>query len=78
MNERIFELAEQALNIVSNKRTLKDGQLERTWDPAAYDEVFAELIVTKCCSIADDWVNNYNDGENYPSERIKEHFGVKQ
>jgi hypothetical protein len=78
MNDRIRELAEQALNTVSNKRMLKDGQLERTWDPHEYDRVFAELIIRECCSIADDWVNNYNDGENYPSERIKEHFGRNQ
>ena len=78
MNERIRELAEQALNIVSNKRTLKDGQLERTWDPHEYDRVFAELIIRECCSIADGWVNNLDDGKNYPSERINQHFGVKE
>jgi hypothetical protein len=75
MNERIFELVEQALNIVSNKRTLKDGQLERTWDPAAFDEVFAELIIKECGK----WVND-NVGlldEEAQADLLK-HFGVKK
>ena len=78
MNERIRELAEQALEIVSNKRMLKDGQLERTWNPHEYDQVFAELIVRECSRIADGWVDNDDNGKNYPSEMIKQHFGVEQ
>ena len=66
MNERIRELAEEA-------------RLLTGWPVGEVEyQKFAELIVRECCSIADDWVNNYNDGENYPSERIKEHFGVKE
>lgn len=66
MNDRIRELAEEA-------------RLLTGWPVGEVEyQKFAELIVRECCSIADDWVNNYNDGENYPSERIKEHFGVKQ
>lgn len=78
MNKRIKELAEQALETVSKKRMPKDCLLDRVWDPHEYDQVFAQLLIKECCSIADDWVNNYNDGENYPSERIKEHFGVEE
>ena len=71
MNERIRTLAEQA-------RLVPEGQPNGS--SPYYDALdnFTRLIVDKCCSIADDWVNNYNDGENYPSERIKEHFGVKE
>ena len=66
MNNRIRKLAEEA-------------RLLTGWPVGEVEyQKFAELIITKCCSIADDWVNNYNDGENYPSERIKEHFGVKE
>jgi len=69
MNERIEKLAEQC-GFRSNPNIYDRNQ--------SFDiEKFAELIVGECSSIADDWVNNYNDGENYPSERIKEHFGVE-
>ena len=74
MNERIKELKNMTL----------DKHFSYTWTTMDYDDMnrfaekFAELIVAECCTIADDWVNNYNDGENYPSERIKEHFGVKE
>ena len=66
MNERIRKLAEEA-------------RLLTGWPVGEVEyQKFAELIIRECCSIADDWVNNYNDGENYPSERIKEHFGRNQ
>lgn len=38
---------------------------------------FAELIIQECCSIADKWVDDTDNGQNYPSEIIKQHFGVK-
>jgi hypothetical protein len=71
MNERIRELAEQALEIVSNKRMLKDGQLERTWNPHEYDQMFAELIVRECAAIA-------LREDHEPSECILRHFGVER
>ena len=77
MNERIRELAEQA-TIKSVSENFTGEKLEIVTPSKERAEKLAELIITKCCSIADDWVNNYNDGENYPSERIKEHFGVKE
>jgi len=77
MNERIRELAEQALDIVSNKRMLKDGQLERTWDPHEYDHVFAELIVRECARIIES-----QDVDPAFRHRMtwamKEKFGVEQ
>jgi len=40
--------------------------------------IFAELIVGECSRIADGWVNDVDNGKNYPSERIKQHFGVER
>ena len=71
MNERIRELSEQALEIVSNKRMLKDGQLERTWNPHEYDQMFVELIVRECAAVA-------LREDHEPSECILRHFGVKE
>jgi hypothetical protein len=71
MNERIRELSEQALESVSNKRMLKYGQLERTWNPHEYDQVFAELIVRECAAIA-------LREDHEPSECILRHFGVER
>lgn len=73
IDERIKQLSEQALNIVSNKRMLKDGQLERTWDPAAYDKAFAELIVRECIAISNDQYFAYE-----AVEALQKHFGVKE
>lgn len=36
----------------------------------------AALLVKECASIADDWVDNTDNGKNYPSEVLKKHFGV--
>jgi len=74
MNERIRELSEQALEIVSNKRLLKYGQLERTWNPDDYNQVFAELIVRECAVIADEPTSQ--PFSSY-GEKIKQHFGVE-
>lgn len=40
-------------------------------------ERFAELIVRECSTIADKWVDDTDNGQNYPSETIKQHFGVE-
>ena len=64
MNERIRELAKEALveHCVSHVRL----------------EKFAELIVRECSRMADRWVDNDDNGKNYPSEMIKKHFGVEE
>ena len=41
-------------------------------------DLFAELIVRECSRIADGWVDNDDDGKNYPSKKIKEYFGVEE
>jgi hypothetical protein len=55
---------------------LKDGQLERTWNPHEYDQVFAELIVRECADIAKHHVMNID--ADFVDEQIREHFGVKE
>ena len=70
MNERIKELEKECWSHRVDG-TLVDGQLH-------FDtKKFAELIVRECSRIADDWVNNEDTGKNYPSDKIKQHFGVK-
>ena len=74
MNQQIRELAGRAL----------DKVVPYTWTTLDYDEIqklqeyFAELIVQECSRIADDWVNNEDNGKNYPSDKIKQHFGVEE
>jgi hypothetical protein len=71
MNERIKELEKECWSHRVDG-TLVDGQLH-------FDtKKFAELIVQECSRIADDWVNNEDNGKNYPSDKIKQHFGVKE
>jgi len=65
MNERIEELKNQATDEIMGLRIVNHHR-------------FAEFIVARCCSIADAWVINEDNGKNYPSERIKEYFGVKE
>ena len=60
MNERIKELVE--------KSYIYDKQNDSSF---FNKELFAELIVRECCTIADDTV------VGLPSDEIKEHFGVQ-
>ena len=71
MNERIRTLAEQV-------RLVPEGQ--PSGSSPYYDALdnFARLIVRECSRIADGWVDNDDNGKNYPSEMIKQHFGVKE
>ena len=39
-------------------------------------EKFAELIVRECGIVADQWVNDEDNGTNLVSENLKQHFGV--
>ena len=73
MNERIDKLFGQALDeaVPETWTTLDADQLSRL------KEKFAELIVRECSRIADGWVNDKDDGKNYPSEMIKKQFGVE-
>ena len=67
MNERIRELALQAMTYVTHNpkaNKLNSGDM--------FDEKFAELIVRECAEIAD-------KAEPYKaSDLIKQHFGVEE
>jgi hypothetical protein len=85
---RIKQLAEQAIEIVANKRTLADGQIEKTWQPEYFDQVFAQLIVKECMKVAVNKDSGYMHpadvagymaaGRSTAAQMIKEHFGVEE
>ena len=69
MNERIRELAEQAMTYVTHNpkaNKLNSGDM--------FDEKFAELIVQECADIAD----NPDVDMLRIGKAIKEHFGVEE
>ena len=72
MNERIRELAYKA------------GLHNHLWlDISDSDDVldtvkFAELIVRECAQVADQWVNDEDNGHNLVSAKLKKHFGVEE
>ena len=71
MTERIRELAIQSgLNAPygSDHEGLRDFDYRK----------FAELIIKECATITDKWVDDTDNGQNYPSEMIQQHFGVKE
>ena len=69
MNNRMQELVEQAIH----NEPFDCGALTKE----QWLEKFAELIVRECSKMADRWVDNDDNGKNYPSEMIKKHFGVE-
>jgi hypothetical protein len=73
MNERIKELAEQAV-LQANEVFDQKGKDY----PGIVMEKFAELIVRECASKA--WfAEQYGIGDGAPvSKQIKEHFGVEE
>jgi len=80
MNERIKELAKQALQFVANEHTNGDESRLNTDSYQVKDliqEKFAELIVEECAAKAW-WAEQYDMGDGKPiSKQIKEHFGVE-
>jgi hypothetical protein len=78
MNERIKELAEQALQLVADEHTNGDESRLNTDSYHVKDliqEKFAELIVQECARVY--W--NIDDGEIHGEyvEALKKHFGVE-
>ena len=79
MNERIKQLAEQAVKAVDNpfpSNPLND-ELEKMYIPDCFAEKFAELIVQECI----DWCNAHarDDGTAQRiAEDIKKDFGVEE
>ena len=67
MNERIRELAKEALDYAEKNQS---AEVQQHWFKL-YNEKFAELIVKECCQKLE------NDGMVEVAMEIKEHFGVE-
>lgn len=72
MNERIRELLNEATSglepDLSPQRTVTLNEMEK----------FAELIVGECARVADQWVNDEDNGHNLVSAKLKQYFGVEE
>lgn len=84
MNERIKQLAEQAIvsvDIVTGNEAL-DDELAKMYIPDCFAEKFAELIVRECIDIASQEDFDVMMKEGYPcsqtAKKIKQHFGVEE
>ena len=77
MNERISELVLQA-NPASKEIYESDNWEYNCAAWCAQDLAkFAELIVRECARVADQWVNDEDNGHNLVSDRLRQHFGVE-
>ena len=80
MNERIKELAEQAVvavDIVTGNRSL-DDELAKMYIPDCFSEKFAELIIHECAIAMSKIPGGYSAENYYKSNKIiKQHFGVE-
>ena len=83
MNERIFELAEQAHE--ETYRVMGSTCLQEAFDDF-YTEKFAELIIRESVAVADDYVKdctceehiNCKPRQSAIGRKIREHFGVER
>jgi hypothetical protein len=79
MNERIFELAEQAHE--ETYRVMGSACLQEAFDDF-YTEKFAELIVRECIqtikNASMDSGDEWEDGLRFAQGAIEEHFGVEE
>jgi len=84
MNERIRELAKEALDYAEKNQS---AEVQQHWFKL-YNEKFAELIVRECATaITDDdlakdcgtfMMDSWAKGMRYSAHLIKEHFGVEE
>ena len=84
MNERIRELAKEALDYAEKNQS---AEVPQHWFKL-YNEKFAELIVKECAkAITNDdlakdcgtfMMDSYAKGMRYSAEVIREHFGVEE
>ena len=86
MNERIRELAEQAVedvDIVTGNELL-DEELSKMYIPDCFAEKFAELIVRECIGCCEQVISDpvpksvdtFEQGGIHCMDEIKKHFGV--
>ena len=83
MNERIRELAEQAIIVLDNHNLIEEEELKKMYIPDCFSEKFAELIVQECMDLLEDFTNDiYLGGIEYvvvgASETLQEHFGIEE
>jgi hypothetical protein len=84
MNERIRQLAEQAVKAVDNPfpgNPLND-ELAMMYIPDCFAEKFAELIVAECLGIVDDAERGgsndiWDNAVKFIRRDLQEHFGVE-
>jgi hypothetical protein len=78
MNERIRELALQAMTATTNKFSADREWSADEWRDF-YDTKFAELIVGECMSIAQEYDGSKLGGPGLIiAMRIEQHFGVEE
>jgi hypothetical protein len=75
MNERIQKLERQAMISVLNGND-PDGDVDRMYISAEFTKKFAELIVRECAGVGYD--ASYYECALNVSNKIKQHFGVKE
>ena len=70
MNSILRELLIDATEISEN---YEKGTIERVVD----HKIFAELIVTECANVIQDFIDHRFPASEYP-ERLKKYFGVEE
>ena len=85
MNEKIQELAKQAMKDTSMSFAERWDRVHRSEFMEVYNEKFAELIVRECVDIVGKVPNGYRDYRNQIEDAMRtdclqamqEHFGVE-
>lgn len=87
MNNRLIKsLSNQAIENVSNKRKLSDGQIERTWLQDDFEQEFARLIIEEVLHTAklfeysdleDDYIIGLEDAQKQIVTAIEIKFGLE-
>lgn len=75
MNERIKQLADEARIGLFEDKSFGWSVIAGT---DLHLEKFAELIVRECAQVADQWVDDEDNGHNLVSAKLKKHFGVEE
>ena len=81
MNERIRQLADEALQLVADEHTNGDESRLNTDSYHVKDLIqskFAELIIRECARVASDRVMDVEGNDWGVRWAIKNHFGVEQ
>jgi hypothetical protein len=73
MNERIRELAKEALDYAEKNQS---AEVQQHWFKL-YNEKFALLIVQECARSANDWYQNHDRIHSDPMSYVLAHFGVE-